>query len=265
MRDIGKSNLASLAAAAMAAPAQEKIQGIEASGAVVDEATRFAPSPEKMLGEALPQEQIAVFKEMEEKYAGFEERMAKRRERSLEEQAEMKAVRDQDFQHLTRLPNVKKGEIVDLAASEEVLDMLMDFRNYPDYSDESLASWVMTFTEEHEQQKPRLLTALMFRHASRMLGTVGLLTPAERHHMMWSVISVFMPHLTGPLQILDFGAILEYHRQDKAFPTISHDDAQSLKERAIAQVASPESSEADKTIAAPIANGEFPKEWRIRP
>ena len=75
MRDIGKSNFASLAAA-MAAPAQEKIQGIEASGAVVDEATRFAPSPEKMLGEALTQEQIAVFKE---KYAGFEERMAKRK------------------------------------------------------------------------------------------------------------------------------------------------------------------------------------------
>ena len=82
--------------------------------------------------------------------------------------------------------------------------------------------------------------------------------------MMWSVISVFMPHLTGPLQILDFGAILEHRRQDKAFPTISHDDAQSLKERAIAQVASPESSEADKAIAAPIANGEFPKEWSIR-
>jgi hypothetical protein len=202
MRDIGKSNLTSrlLLAASMAALKQEKTQGIEASGAVVDEATRFAPSPEKMLGEALTQEQIAernaVFKETEEKYAGFEERMAKRRERSLEEQAEMKAVRDQDFQHLTRLPNVKKGEIVDLAVSEEVLDMLMDFRNYPDYSDESLASWVMTFTEEHEQQKPRLLTSLMFRHASRMLGTVGLLNPAERHHMMWSVISVFMTHLT---------------------------------------------------------------------
>ena len=264
MRDIGNSNLASL----LAAPAQERIQGIEASGAVVDEATRFAPSPEKMLGEALPQEQIAernaVFKEMEKKDAGFDHRGRWRRERSLEEQAEMKAVRDQDFQHLTRLPNVKKGEIVDLAASEEVLDMLMDFRNYPDYSDESLASWFMTFTEEHEQQKPRLLTALMFRHASRMLGTVGLLNPAERHHMMWSVISVFMPHLTGPLQILDFGAILEHRRQFKAFPTISHDDAQSLKERAIAQVANPESSEADKAIAAPIANGEFPKEWRIR-
>ena len=239
MRDIGKSNLTNLAT-----PAQDKIQGIEHITMSIDE--------------------LVSKKSVEDKYAAFEERMAKRRERSLEEQAEMKAVRDQDYQFQTRLPVVKSGEKVDLNVGEGVLSFMMDSRNYLGYTDEALANWFMESTEDHPQKKPKLMAAIMFRNATRTLPVVGHLDPSERGDVMWSLISVFMPHLVGPMQILDYGAILDHRRQDQAFPILAKKDADHLKELAIAQVANPSANEASKAVAIPIANGEFPKEWRIR-
>ena len=221
-------------------------------------------------GGELPAEALAA-KEAYEKTTAqrMEEVLAARLERSQQHQAEQKRemaaerAKDGAEANIAMLPRTKRGEYLDIVL-DEFLQTVMDHRNYVSYEDYTIADWTMTFCEPSPQLKPQLVAALMFRAASRSLDTIGMLETSDRHNLMWAVISVFMPHLVGPLQILDFGAILQPARAFQSEPTIGRAEADNIIKLAKMIYEDPAAPDDAKLHVKNLAMGVLPESWKVR-